>query len=65
MSRYQFTNVKEARKYFNAEIKPLVVAKYGSRDTCALDEEWNRWTDVLRNDRLISKHAYDTWTRTR
>lgn len=59
----QFTNVKEARRYFNQEIKPFVIERYGKNDTVALDEEWNNWTDMLHKSRMISKKAYDTWTR--
>jgi hypothetical protein len=60
---YRITSQREARKEFNADVKPAVVARYGTSDRAALDEAWNDWTDMLRKDGRISARAYDSWTR--
>jgi len=60
---YRITSQREARKIFNEEVKPAVVAHYGKNDRPALDEAWNNWTDMLCKEGRISSRAYDTWTR--
>lgn len=59
----RITTQREARRIFNEEIRPYVIARYGPRDRPALDEAWNDWTDSLHKDRVISARAYDRWTR--
>lgn len=59
---YIFTNVKDARKYFNAEIKPLVEAKYGKGDIPALDQAFNDWIDSLHKDGAVPDRSMG-WCR--
>lgn len=61
---YTFTRVSDARRYFKEHIQPLVEAQYSKRDTVALNEAWNNWTDDLYKNGEISYKAYDTWCRT-
>jgi hypothetical protein len=61
---YRITSQREARRIFRDDVKPYVVERYGPRDTVALDEAWNEWTDQLHKERRISARAYDRWTRT-
>jgi len=60
---HRITAQREARKEFNADVKPAIVAHYGSSDRVALDEAWNDWTDMLYKEGRISERAYDRWTR--
>lgn len=57
------TNVRDARRIFNEEVKPLVIEQYGKDDRPALEEAWNDWTDMLYKDGVISAKAYQNWTR--
>lgn len=57
-------NLKDARKIFNSEIAPNVVAHYGKKDKCAMDEAWGVWIDGLCKEGEITDKQYHTWTRT-
>lgn len=56
-------NLREARKYFNQNIKPEVEKQYGKHDLPALEEAFNNWTDMLHRDGEITDKQYRTWTR--
>lgn len=56
-------NQKEARKLFNADIKPAVVKMYSHNDTIALNEAFNDWIDSMARDRQITQKQADSWTR--
>ena len=51
------------RDLFNAEIAPFVIAEYGADDTCALDQAFNDWTDMLCKEGEIDESVYNTVTR--
>lgn len=43
---------------FTTEIKPLVIAQYGSDDAVAMSEEWNNYTDSLCKDGQMNGLMY-------
>jgi hypothetical protein len=52
-------------KMFRSDVLPSIKNQYeqdGRVDHPARAEAWNNFTDALREDRLISNHAYETWT---
>jgi hypothetical protein len=55
--------LREARKYFNENIKPAVIKHYGNSDTIALNTAFNDWVDSLHRDGEITDHQYHNWTR--
>lgn len=57
------TSQKEARKFFNSEIKPVLLETYSASDTVAFNEEFNNWVDSMVTDREMPKRALN-WTRT-
>ena len=56
---------KNVLSMFRREVLPHIRSQYEQDrrlDRPARREAWNNFTDALRRDRLISAHAYDTWT---
>ena len=56
-----YMSYEDAVAEFQAEIEPLVVARYGRDDNVALREEFNNWTDYLCKDGRITSNQYNTW----
>ena len=51
-------NIREAFDAFTAEILPAVVKTYGERDTIAINEAWNDYTDSLTKDGELNDLQY-------
>ena len=55
---------EQACEYFTTNILPMVQEMYeqdGDPDIPARSEEWNNWTDGLREDGEITTWQYENW----
>jgi hypothetical protein len=52
----------QARKRFQQEVAPSVLARYGKSDKPACREAWAAWTDSLHRDGVITKRQSETWS---
>lgn len=52
-------NIREAFDAFTTEILPAVVKTYGERDTIAMREAWNDYTDSLTKDGELNDLQYN------
>lgn len=62
MAKYLFTNKKEFKKYFVAEILPAIRERYeqdGRVDYPARREEWNNLVDAMAQDGEIPPRGAD------
>jgi len=53
---------RDAIAYFEEQIMPIVLDKYGDNDHIAMREAFNDFTDGLCKDGLITDHQYNTWS---
>ncbi len=56
---------EQALKEFKEHVLPGIRSKYeqdGRVDHTARREDWNNFTDYLREDKRISNWAYENWT---
>ena len=52
-------SIADAFSQWNADIKPAVIAEYGSYDIPALSESWNDYTDMLCKDGELNDLQYN------
>jgi hypothetical protein len=50
--------IAQAFKQWSEEVKPVVIAEYGSNDYAALAESWNDYTDALCKDGALNDLQY-------
>ena len=55
-------NQREARKIFNRDVKPHVVAQYSKNDKPAINEAWGIWLDDMCRSGEITEKQYHNWT---
>ena len=46
---------------FDSEIAPLVIAQYGEKDSVAMNEAFNDWSDALCKDGTIHPEQYSQY----
>jgi len=59
--RRRLTKAQVVRMW-REDVKPGIVARYGSKDRAALAESWNEYTDMLCKEGLITQSQYETWS---
>ena len=62
---YEVITRDEAIPMFDRFVLPRVIAEFeqdGEVDVIARSEEWNNWTDMLREQKRISDWQYENWT---
>jgi hypothetical protein len=62
---YKVMTRDEAVEEFDSCVLPGVIEtceQNGQFDEIARSEEWNNWTDGLREDKRISDWQYENWT---